>query len=717
MVCIKFSSSFQQTQKLTGFVLFYLDHVFQGKDKNSIVNDVVRVSGKRELFETRRTKPVSPIPFEELNTNNSVGFSGGGMTGGISGGIEFGKREGKDEDDSLWDSNNNKKAEQGNDLKGNYVVRLRGLPWQITEEDIIGFFSELVIVPGGIYFFRDSSGRPMGEGFVRFETKRDYEEAIKRHKNFIGKRYIEVFSSSMDEWNKSGVNQANLRGSTSSGSTTMNSGTPISTHSPLSGSRNDRNGHFHSPNNNLSISGDGGTGGGFVVRMRGLPYSVSIDDILNFFRGIDLGEDQIFLLTNHSGQITGDGYVNFSSAKQAERAMSLHNSRIGRRYIELFSSDGKELKNVLSRSGYRCPTREHLNRSRDRERTRYSPYREPDRGPRVSYSSPPLHNKYGDYRGPPGGLPQNPQVPIISSRNLGGGMPLPSGAMPHGSSLYPPTHMNENYILRLRGLPYSVTLGDIEDFFGDAEIIRSGIHLLRNHQGKLTGEAYVEFCSENDKRIALRKHNNRIGSRYIELFHASDEEFERYIGSSPNNEIRGKPSRRNYSPVPNSAIPPPYRSHHISDIDPALVRMLQGTVGRSNYDPRGPPPSINSHMAAFGGYSDPYMSQQPPPRYGYSPNMPPNSSYPPGAYGGVVPFQEEPSVVIRGLTAHVTVADIQRYFIGYNFIPDSIRVVSNIERTIFEATIQFASVTEAQRALKEKKCGYIGDSFIKLYDR
>ena len=731
------------------FCLFSIGHVFQSKDKNNVVNEIVRVPEKRE-FEKRRSKPTSPGPFEEIvNTNTTNNSQPKSSVVGNSkyGGIEFGK-VGKDEDDSLWDSQHSsrKDTSQGGSnhvQKGSFVVRLRGLPWQITEEDITGFFSGLKIIPEGIYFFRDSSGRPMGEGFVRFETKYDSEEAIKRHKKFIGKRYIEVFSSSMDEWNKSGAdnksggkntgrnssNSTKSSGSSSSSSSSSRSNMTSSNSrsSPVTSSRKDRNGYSHSSNNNM--------GGGFVVRMRGLPYSVSIGDILNFFKGIDLEEDQIYILTNHSGQITGDGYVNFNTAKNAERAMAFHNSRIGRRYIELFSSDDKELNNVLSRSGFLRPSssREHLNRSRDRERMRYSPYRESDRGTsRLPYPTSPYHDN--NYRS--GGIPQN--IPISTSGS--GRNSIPSSNSMHVSPIYPPPPPpssskninmipNESYILRLRGLPYSVTNGDIEDFFSDAEIIRGGVHIIRNQQGKLTGEAYVEFCSDNDKRIALRKHNNRIGSRYIELFHASDEEFERYIGSTSPNLDR----RINYSPIHHQQNPVPlsYRSHHIPpEIDPALVRMLQ-LQNRANYDH----PSMNSSHMHFGGgggsgYSDPYMSQPgPPPRggyHGYSPTPPPpppNSMYPPPQHHQTYrpppqyDQQEEPSVVIRGLTANVTVADIQRYFIGYHFLPDSIRVVSNIERTIFEATVQFATVPEAKRALNEKECGFIGDSFIKLYDR
>lgn len=43
-------------------------------------------------------------------------------------------------------------------------------------------------------------------------------------------------------------------------------------------------------------------------------------------------------------------------------------------------------------------------------------------------------------------------------------------------------------------------------------------------EGKITGEAFVQFASQELAEKALGKHKERIGHRYIEVFKSSQEE-------------------------------------------------------------------------------------------------------------------------------------------------------------------------------------------------
>ena len=50
----------------------------------------------------------------------------------------------------------------------------------------------------------------------------------------------------------------------------------------------------------------------------------------------------------------------------------------------------------------------------------------------------------------------------------------------------------------------------------------AGIHLTFTREGRPSGEGYVELAGEEDVEIALKKHNEHLGPRYIEgLFFAS----------------------------------------------------------------------------------------------------------------------------------------------------------------------------------------------------
>lgn len=102
------------------------------------------------------------------------------------------------------------------------------------------------------------------------------------------------------------------------------------------------------------------TGGGIQVgdhtgflRMRGLPFSASKDDILKFFEGYNAVPDTIVLTYRNDGRATGEAYVGFLSPDDSKRAMELHRRTMGARYIELFISNKDEQGRALARFGSR----------------------------------------------------------------------------------------------------------------------------------------------------------------------------------------------------------------------------------------------------------------------------------------------------------------------------------------------------------------------------
>lgn len=48
-----------------------------------------------------------------------------------------------------------------------------------------------------------------------------------------------------------------------------------------------------------------------AIKMKGLPYSVTNDDIHQFFHGFGMVEDSIKIAKYPDGKITGEGVVNF----------------------------------------------------------------------------------------------------------------------------------------------------------------------------------------------------------------------------------------------------------------------------------------------------------------------------------------------------------------------------------------------------------------------
>ncbi|KAI6230095.1 hypothetical protein M3Y99_01100200 [Aphelenchoides fujianensis] len=85
-------------------------------------------------------------------------------------------------------------------IDSSLVVRTRGLPWQASDEDIALFFAGLNIAPGGIALCLGNEGRRNGESLVCFESNAHRELALRRHRNFLHNRYIEVYRSTGEEF-------------------------------------------------------------------------------------------------------------------------------------------------------------------------------------------------------------------------------------------------------------------------------------------------------------------------------------------------------------------------------------------------------------------------------------------------------------------------------------------------------------------------------------
>lgn len=124
----------------------------------------------------------------------------------------------------------------------NYI-RLRGLPFAAKEQDVRDFLQGLNAK--SITFTLTSNGRASGECYVELDDQEAVKEAQKLDRNEINGRYIEVFS----------VSDAELLMMIRHGVIKSSGG-------------GDADSRYAS---------------NFVVRLRGLPYSATIDDIKEFF--------------------------------------------------------------------------------------------------------------------------------------------------------------------------------------------------------------------------------------------------------------------------------------------------------------------------------------------------------------------------------------------------------------------------------------------------
>ncbi|XP_053573201.1 heterogeneous nuclear ribonucleoprotein H isoform X1 [Bombina bombina] len=345
-----------------------------------------------------------------------------------------------------------------------YVAKVRGLPWSCSHIEIEHFFSDCKIFNGssGIHFIYTREGRPSGEAFVEFETEDDLKLALKKDRETLGHRYVEVFKSNTVEMDWV------LK---------------------------------HTGPNSPDTANDG------FVRLRGLPFGCSKEEIVQFFSGLEIVPNGITLPVDFQGRSTGEAFVQFASQEIAEKALKKHKDRIGHRYIEIFKSSRAEVRTHydpprklfgMQRPGpYDRPGagRGYNNMGRGMDRMRRGAYGGDSTSP-AGYGGYEDYNGYTEY---PFGADQ--RFGRVSDQRYG-----------DGSSFQSTT----GHCVHMRGLPYRATETDIYTFFSPLNPVR--VHIEIGADGRVTGEADVEFATHEDAVAAMSKDKANMQHRYVELF-------------------------------------------------------------------------------------------------------------------------------------------------------------------------------------------------------
>ncbi|XP_062873606.1 G-rich sequence factor 1 [Trichomycterus rosablanca] len=205
----------------------------------------------------------------------------------------------EDEYPPLPDYNPDQESQQ----KEVFIVRVKGLPWSCGAEDLMRFFSECRIRGGanGIHLMHHRNGKPNGQAFVEMEHEEDVSKALEMHRQYLGPRYVEVYEVT----NKDA--ESILKGTDDSPTT------------------------------------DG------VVRLRGLPFNCTEEQVIQFFSGLDVVKDGVTLVTDRLGRSSGDAFVQFASREMAGEALKKDREVIGNRYIEVFPSKKSEIQTQYGR--------------------------------------------------------------------------------------------------------------------------------------------------------------------------------------------------------------------------------------------------------------------------------------------------------------------------------------------------------------------------------
>ncbi|EYC43667.1 hypothetical protein Y032_0484g2305 [Ancylostoma ceylanicum] len=301
-------------------------------------------------------------------------------------------------------------------------VRLRGLPYSSKESDIRAFLDGIPVTT--ITMSSGYNGRPSGECYCELPTKQDVLKALDFHCKEMEGRYIEIFTVSVDELTN--LKRAGLV-----------------------------------------------TDEGKVVRLRGLPFSATAQDVKTFFKGLNC-EEVVFGRTG--GRPSGEAFVRLASRDEASKALDFNKQHMGSRYIEVFRTTVDDME-------------------RNRPRNYDSGYIRP------------LFDSKG-YEFTPRGMRGMRSAPYDIPR--GGGY----GRYDDYDDFAPPTR------IFMRGLPFDADSYMIEQFFAPLRCLE--ISLGFNDERRPSGDAMVEFGTTAEAREAFTRNKAMMGKRYVELFGAND---------------------------------------------------------------------------------------------------------------------------------------------------------------------------------------------------
>ncbi|CAN7986107.1 unnamed protein product [Ixodes pacificus] len=500
-------------------------------------------------------------------------------------------------------------------------VEMRGLTGEPTPRDVKDFFRGLRIFSGCIRVATAESG--VKTLVIRFANKWDAREALHgNYKNFGGDAITlvpfpeELFERTEYLGGGGGPPPSRFGGSHPGGGDVGPGG------APGGGGR----GRFPPRDDNT------------VVVMKGLPYSCSETDVLQFFSGLNILD--LFVEHDHNGRATGTGFVEFASKRDFDAAMNMHRRKMGHRYIELTVG-----------------TRDSMHLARNADGVR------PD-GPAV----------------PP--RTREEEAPHHS--------PIPPAPLGHGS--VPLAHT----CVSMLGLPDTVTDRDIADFFSTQGVIPRAIHIMLGANGVPTGHAFAEFAAHADCERAFLKNGASLGPHTITLKTIPYSEVAQALGGHhrpppPENRFEGGPPRgRDHGPPVGRELggPGPVKRPLLERAErpPLFPDPAEERRGPLFPDRNGPPGPLLRAPRRFDDGEGPRGPSGPPVPAG------------PGSLEGF----GKPGCVVTAtnIPFRAGVDDIIAFFHGFDLTKEKVmRRFSDRGQPTGDARIAFASPREAQEAL------------------
>jgi len=387
----------------------------------------------------------------------------------------------------------------------NCYIKLSGLPWKATEDEIVEFLSGCEIV-GNVVIIKNEAGRPSGDAVVKLVSQADLAKAMKRNRENLQDRYIVVEETDSEA--------------------------------------------FDIHNNKVQkLETEENT----FIHLRGLIWSATEEDIKKFLH--DSKIKKVVIKKNSSGRPTGDAFVELESEVDVEKAKSHNREYLGERFViveEIYESqfikETKEAKETREKDF--APSKmkdEDYSNTHLRLSNLPLEVTELDIQTFLADVTPKQVTVLTNTSGSPNGqaiieletkddfvrslICHNSSLrskiitvdKVKDSEVLKGftGLESNKGEAQNGE---------KNYYIKLSGLPWKATKDEIRSFLVDTQIVGEVV-IMYNHAGKPSGDAFVKVLTKEDLVKAIKCNRNYLHNRFVVVEETDEETFERNDGT------------------------------------------------------------------------------------------------------------------------------------------------------------------------------------------
>ena len=217
---------------------------------------------------------------------------------------------------------------------------------------------------------------------------------------------------------------------------------------------------------------------GTGVLLKGLPFTISTDEIKAFFKSLIIPTENIHIMNYDDGKGTGLAFVKLKDKDEMSHAMLMDKNHIGSRYVEVSLSDESEMWQLMLDVRHKViPSELYKKASRlsDHRRKGWTEM-EGDNGP--------IRNK-------------------LTTRFC--------------------------YVV---GIPAGCNYKGVRRFFGGCLIARNCVYLLRGQDGVFRGDAYIEFANEDECLKGLMMDGKDLMGSQISVLPCSEREVNEMGGRS-----------------------------------------------------------------------------------------------------------------------------------------------------------------------------------------